>query len=146
SQGDASIESCRYECVPERVRPDGLADTGAASHPSDNPGGTVPVQPPAIGGQEDRPRTALNAGPVDRPPRARRQRGGHGLAAFGTKGQRRVATFGADRLDAGAGGLRTRSPFKANRQMSACSAAPPSPAATRRPPSSLRSSPAARDS
>jgi hypothetical protein len=83
SQGDASIESCRYECVPERVRPDGLADTGAASDPSDNPGGTVTVQPPAIvGGHEDQPVTAFTAGQVDRPRRARRQRDGHDLAVF----------------------------------------------------------------
>jgi hypothetical protein len=75
--------SCRDERVPERVRPDGLADTGAASDPSDNPGGTVTVQPPAIGGgQEDRPVTAFTDGQVDRPRRARRQRDGHDLAAF----------------------------------------------------------------
>ena len=112
SQGDASIESCRYECVPERVRPDGLADPSAASDPSDNPGGTVPVQPPAIGGQEDRPVTALTDGQVDRPRRARRQRDGHDLSAFASDGQRPVATFGAQRLDAGAGGLRNPQPIQ----------------------------------
>jgi len=44
SHGDASIESCRDECVPERVRPDGLADPGPGSDLSDDPGGAVPVQ------------------------------------------------------------------------------------------------------
>ena len=67
SQGDASIEGCCYEGVAERVRPDGLADPGAASDPSDDPGGAVPVQPTAIRSQEQRPAAALAGGQVDRP-------------------------------------------------------------------------------
>ena len=44
AQGDASVEGGRDECMPERVRPNRLADPGAASEPSDDPGGAVPVQ------------------------------------------------------------------------------------------------------
>jgi hypothetical protein len=43
AQGDARIESCGDECMAERVRPDGLADPGAASDSADDPGSTVPV-------------------------------------------------------------------------------------------------------
>jgi hypothetical protein len=42
AQGDARIEGRGDECMAERVRPDGLADPGAASDPADDPG-TVPV-------------------------------------------------------------------------------------------------------
>ena len=96
SQGDASIERCRDEGVAERVRPDGLADAGAASDPSDNPGRAVPVQPAAIRSQEDRPFAAFTDGQIDRPRRARCQRDGDDLAAFSGDGQRPVAAFGAE--------------------------------------------------
>jgi len=59
AQGDASIESCRDEGVAQRVRPDRLADPGAASGPADGPGGAVLVQPPAIRTREQRPVAAL---------------------------------------------------------------------------------------
>jgi hypothetical protein len=82
SQGDPSIEGCRYERVAERVRPDGLADPGAASDPSDDPGCAVPVQSAAIGSQEERPVAALADGQIDRSRGARRQRDGDDLAAL----------------------------------------------------------------
>jgi hypothetical protein len=43
------------ERMPERVGPHRLGDPRAVRGPADDPRGAVPVQPPAIGGQEDRP-------------------------------------------------------------------------------------------
>jgi hypothetical protein len=97
--------------VAQRVRPDGLADPGAARDPSDDPG-AVPVQPSAISSQEDRPGGALADGQVDRPGGARRQRDGDDLAALAGDGQRPVPTLGAERLDASAGGLRNPQPVQ----------------------------------
>jgi hypothetical protein len=55
TERDSGVEGGGDERVPQRVRPDRLGDPGAAGDPADDPGGAVPVQPPAIGGQEDRP-------------------------------------------------------------------------------------------
>jgi hypothetical protein len=55
AERDPGVEGGGDERVPQRVRPDRLGDPGAAGDPADDPGGAVPVQPPAIGGQEDRP-------------------------------------------------------------------------------------------
>src|SRR5213076_3334078 len=68
----ARIEGCGDERVAERVWPDGLADPGPARGLSGDPCGAVPVQPPAIGSQEDRPLAALTDGQVDGPRGARR--------------------------------------------------------------------------
>ncbi|HEY1347627.1 MAG TPA: hypothetical protein VGF54_21775 [Streptosporangiaceae bacterium] len=57
-QRHPGIQCCGDERVPQRVRPGRLGDTGAAD-PADDPPGAVPVQPAAIGGQEDRPLHAL---------------------------------------------------------------------------------------
>jgi len=37
------------------VRADVLGDSRAAGDPADDPGGAAPVQPPALGGEEERP-------------------------------------------------------------------------------------------
>jgi len=63
SQGDARIEGFADECMAERVRPDGLADPGAASEAADDPAGAVPVQPPPSG--------VRKIGPLGRSPMAR---------------------------------------------------------------------------
>jgi hypothetical protein len=63
SQGDARIEGFGDECMAERVRPDGLADPGAASEAADDPAGAVPVQPPPSG--------VRKIGPLGRSPMAR---------------------------------------------------------------------------
>jgi len=93
------------ERMPERVRSDRLADVGAAGNPPDDPGRAVPVQPPPIGGQEDRPLGPFADREVDGSGGARRQRDGDDLAAFAGDGQRPVASFQAEGLDVGAGGL-----------------------------------------
>src|SRR5215475_2888 len=49
----AVMNACRS------VWPDRLGEPGAAGDPADDPPGTVPVQPAAIGGQEDRSLAAL---------------------------------------------------------------------------------------
>jgi len=51
----------------QRVRADVLGDLGAAGDPADDPGGTVPVQPPPVRGEEQRPFGPLADGQVDRP-------------------------------------------------------------------------------
>ena len=83
-----------------------FADSGPARDLADDPPGAVPVQPPTIGGQEDRPFGALNDGQVDRPSGARRQRDGDHLAAFARDGQGPVPALEAQLLDVSAGGLR----------------------------------------
>jgi hypothetical protein len=146
SQGDASIEGCGDECVAQRVRPDGLGDTGAAGCPADNPGGAVPVQPSAISSQEQRPVAALADGQVDRPRRARRQRDDDDLAAFAGDGQRPVATLGAERLDAGASGLRNPQPVQGEQGDESVLCGRAEPGGNQDAPSSLWSSLVACDS
>ena len=82
AQRDPGIERGGNKRVPQRVRRDGLADSGAARGLTDDPPGAVPVQPPPVSGQEDRPLGTLADGQVDRPGRARCQRDGDDLAAL----------------------------------------------------------------
>jgi len=44
----AGVQSGSDEGMPQRVRPDVLADPGAAGDAADDPPGAVPVQPPAV--------------------------------------------------------------------------------------------------
>jgi len=60
------IEGGGDERVPQGVRADQLGDPSAAGYPADDPPGTVPVQPAAIGRQEDRSVRALTDRQVDR--------------------------------------------------------------------------------
>src|SRR5260221_12090813 len=64
-QRDACVEGRGNESVPECVGPYRLGDPGAASHAADDTRGTVPVQPSAIGGDEDRGFTPLANRKVD---------------------------------------------------------------------------------
>jgi len=64
------------------MRTDLLGDPGAASHPADDPGGAVPVEPLAVGGEEQRSFGALAGGQVDRPGGAGRERYRDDLAAL----------------------------------------------------------------
>jgi hypothetical protein len=61
-QRDPCIQRRGDERVPQRVRPDRLSDPGAAGGPADDPPRTVPVQPAAVGGQEDGSFAALTDG------------------------------------------------------------------------------------
>jgi hypothetical protein len=65
----------------------------------------VPVQPPAVTGEEERSFGALADGQVDRPGGARRERDGDDLAALAGDDQGAVAAFQAQVLDVRAGGL-----------------------------------------
>jgi hypothetical protein len=94
------MNACRSVCGPM-----GLGYSGAAGDPADDPPGAMPVQPAAIGGQEDRSFGALADGQVDRPCGARRQRNGDDLAAFAGDDQGPVPAFDAQDFDVGAGGL-----------------------------------------
>ena len=64
------------ERVPQGVRSDRFGDPGADRDSADDPGGAVPVQSPAIIGQEDRSFAALADGQVNRP---RGPRGASGM-------------------------------------------------------------------
>jgi hypothetical protein len=70
------------ERVPQRVRPDGLGDPGASGGLADDPGGAMTVQPPAVRGQEDRPRARFADGQVNRSRSAWRERDGDDLPAL----------------------------------------------------------------
>src|SRR6266536_1982635 len=91
--------------MPQRVRPDGLGDPGAASGLADDPGGPVAVQPTAVRGQEDRSLTAFADGQVDRPRGAGCERDGDDLAALAGDDKRPVPALDAQVLDVGAGGF-----------------------------------------
>jgi hypothetical protein len=54
AERNSGVERGGDERMPQCVRPDRLADPGAAGYPTDGPGGAVPVQPSAIRSQEDR--------------------------------------------------------------------------------------------
>jgi hypothetical protein len=111
-QRHAGVERRGYECMSERVRADVLGDPGAAAGPGDDPGGTVPVQPLPVRGDEQRSFSALSDRQVDRPGRARRERNGDDLAALAGDHQGAVAAFQAQVLDAGAGGFRDPQPVE----------------------------------
>ena len=122
------------------MRRDGLADPGAAGGLTDDPPGAVPVQ--------RRPSAARNIGPSVRSAMARSiaraVRGASGIVT--TLPPLRVIVSvrcprSRPRCSMSAPvASETRSPFNASREISACSADAPSPAATNSAPSSLRSS------
>jgi hypothetical protein len=89
----------------ESVRSNGLADPGAACHPAGDPPGAVPVQPPPVTGDEDRPVGSFADGQVDRAGRTRRERDSDHLAALAGDDQCAVAAIETEVLDVGAGGF-----------------------------------------
>ena len=105
AQRNPGIQRGRDECVSQRVRGDWLGDPGPAGDPADDPPGAVPVQPPAVPGQEHGTVGALADGQIDRPDGARCQRDGDDLAALAGDGQRPVAALQAQVLDVRAGRL-----------------------------------------
>ena len=82
-----------------------LGDPGAAGHPMNDPGGAVPVQPSAIGGQEQWPAGALAGGQVDCPGGTWCERDGDDFAALADDDQGAVPAFQAQLIDVSAGGL-----------------------------------------
>ena len=146
AERDPGVERGGDEGVPQGVRADVLADSGAAGDPADDPGGAVPVEPPSVRGEEQRSFGALADSQVDRPGGARGERDGDDLAPL------RVITSvrwprSSPRCSMSAPvASDTRSPLRASREISACLAGGPSPAATSSAPSSLRSRAVACDS
>jgi hypothetical protein len=67
AERDPGVKGGCDERMPQRVRPDGLGDPDPAGHPADDPPSSVPVQPTAVGGHENRSLTALTDGQIDRP-------------------------------------------------------------------------------
>ena len=112
AQRDPGIQRGGDERVAERVRCDGLGDPGAAGDAADDPSGAVPVQPPAVRGQEHRPFGALADGQVDRSGGPRCERDGDDLAALAGDGQGPVPAFQAQVLDVRAGRLRDPQPVQ----------------------------------
>ena len=80
AQRHPGVERGGDERVPERVRPDSFANPGPTRHPAVHPPGAVPVQPPPVTGDEDRPVAAFPGGQVDRPGGAGCERDGDDLA------------------------------------------------------------------
>ena len=100
------VERGGDERVPQGVRADVLADAGAARDPADNAGGTVPVQPPPVRSDEQRPVGALAGRQVDGAGGARGERDGDDLAS---NDQGAVASLQAQVLDAAPVASDTRS-------------------------------------
>ena len=140
-QRHPSVQCRGNERVPQRMRPDRLADPGSAGGPPDDPRRTVAVQPPAVRSQEDRPIAALADGQVDRPGGARRSGMMTTLPPLRLITRVRCPCSTPSRSMFAPVASETRSPFRASSEISACSAGRPSPAATSSAPSSLRSSP-----
>jgi hypothetical protein len=109
---DSGIQRSRYERMPECMRPYRLGDPSPAGHSVNNPGGTVPVQPLTVWGDEHRSVHTLADGQVDRPRGAGRQRDGDHLAALTRDDQRPVPALQSQRFDAGAGGFRHSQPVQ----------------------------------
>jgi len=105
AQRNPGVERRSDKCVPERVRADRLGDPGAARHLADDPPGAMPVQAAPVSGEEDGAVAAFAGGQVDCPGGAGRERDGDNLAALAGDRQRPVATFQAQVLDVGTGGL-----------------------------------------
>jgi len=74
-------------------------EPGAAGDPADDAGGAVPVQPPAVTGEEQRSIGALAGGQVDGAGGARGEGDGDDLAALAGDDQGAVAALGAHVLD-----------------------------------------------
>ena len=139
AQRDPGVERGGDERVPERVRGDGLGDPGTARGLADDPSGTVPVQLPTVRGLEHWPAGAFADGQVDRPGGPRRQRDDDDLATFAGDGQRPVPALQSQMLDVGAGGLGDPQPVQRKQGYQRMLSGGPSPAATSKAPSSLRS-------
>jgi hypothetical protein len=111
AQRHAGVQGCGDERVSQRVRPGRLTDLRAAGGPADDPRGAVPVQPTAIGSQEQRPVAALADGQVDRPRRPWCERDGDDLAAFARDDHGGVAALDTYGLDVDTGGFGDRQPI-----------------------------------
>jgi hypothetical protein len=105
AQRDTGIQRRGDKCVPERMRSDCLGDPGLPGEPADYPPSAMPVQPPAIGRQEDGSLHALADRQVDCPRGARRERDGNYLSALAGDHQRAVPPLDAQGLDVGVRGF-----------------------------------------
>ena len=105
SQWYAGVKRGGDERVSQRVRPDLLGQPCAPGHAADDRSGSVPVEPLADWGGEDRFFAAFADGQVVRPCGAGREGDDGFLAALAGDGQGAVAAFGAEGFDVGAGGL-----------------------------------------
>ena len=95
TQRHPGVERGGNKCMSQSVRADVLGDLGAAGNPADDSGSAVPVQPPAVRGEEQRPFGPLADSQVDRPCGPRCERDGDDLAAFAGDDQGAVAAFQA---------------------------------------------------
>ena len=137
AQRHAGVQGGGDECVPQRVRPDGLGDPGAARDLADDPPGALPVQPPPSAVRKTGPSQRSPGGQVDRPGGARRQRDRDDLAALAGDGQGPAAALQPQVLDVSAGSLRTPSARSARAARSAHALAA---GQVRRPPAGRRAS------
>jgi hypothetical protein len=94
------------------VGTDGLGESGAAGDPADDPPGAVPVQPPPVRCEEDRPVTAFVDGEVDRAGSVWCERDGDDLAALAGDDEGPVPALPSQVLDVRAGGLGDPEPIQ----------------------------------
>ena len=84
------------------VLADGVVSETVAETPQGDPPGGVPVEPVAVGGEEDRLFDAFADRQVDGAGGARRERDDHRLASLADDGERPVTASDAERFDVGA--------------------------------------------
>ena len=102
AQRDAGIKRGGDKRVAQRVRANGLVDSGGAGDAAHDATRAVAVHPLAIGTKKDRAVESLADREVDRPRGARCQRDGDDLAAVAQDGEGAVAAFNAEGVDVGA--------------------------------------------
>jgi hypothetical protein len=101
AQRHTGVEGGGDEGVAQRVRPDWFADPGPASDPAHDPPGGVPIEPFAVGAEEDRTVHTFADCQVDSTGDAWRERHRHQLAALAQHRQRAMPTLETERLDVG---------------------------------------------
>ena len=145
SQGNAGIERGSDERVAQRVGADSLGDPGAAGKATHDPSGGMSIQTVSGVRDEDRALAAFPNREVDRSGCTRRERDRYHLAAFTVDREGPMPAVETERFDIGAGGFGDPQPIE-RQQADQRVVTSAREAATRRAPTSLRSSPVAFDS
>jgi hypothetical protein len=118
---NAGFEGSGDERVAKRVGPDPLVHSRSFGDLAQDAGSAVAVRASPVGSGEDRSREALTNREVDRQGGARYEGDADDLAPFAQHCQGAIPSFQVEGLDVRPVASETWSPFKARREMRACS-------------------------